>query len=156
MINDGQEPLHFYMADTNSPLFEAKQTLRTKKKKPRGPAFTQFEGVLLVECWLATSMDRQKKAPNIGKENHKLHHEQKHHMMPHSVASGDDTCSLQHRWSTIQENVSKIADFLKQVVDRNQSGIGVQSHATLAASLHHQTEKKPFTMSHYWMKLNGN
>ena len=64
-------------------------------------------------------------------------------------------CSLQHRWSSIQEAVTKFVGYFKQVVSRNQSGIGVLTHATLTTALYHQVEKKSFIFFHCWMKLNG-
>ena len=65
MINNGQESLQFTMEDTNSSVFECGQTscTKTKKKvgakvvKPRGPASTQFEDVLLCGSWCNTRMD---------------------------------------------------------------------------------------------------
>ena len=49
---------------------------------------------------------------------------------------------------SVKDAVSKFVAYLKQVVGRNQSGIGVQTHATLAAAFYQQTYKRPFTLSH--------
>ena len=91
---------------------------------------------------------------------------------------------LQHRWSVIQESMNKVRNFYAQVVNRHQSGIGVNSHVSIdsftlvinfhasfiscimlkcdfcllgGVSLHFvlSMRKKLLTMTHCWVQLNG-
>ena len=113
----------------------------TKKKgsgnrvyKPRGVSYSTFEDVLLCQAWLATSMDAicgtEQKGSKLWEKIHAHFHHQKHYVKPHGIVSDRNECSLQHRWSSIQECVNKYCDFHAQVVNRNQSGVNVDAHVS--------------------------
>ena len=93
---------------------------KAKVPKTRSMSFPTFEDVLLVKSLLTTSMDpigdKLQKSASIGRRS------------TSTIMSRRNVISLQHRWSTIPENVNKFVGQRAFVLGRNQSGIEVQTH----------------------------
>ena len=114
--------MNYYFGDLNCPTFEVGESSNSKRKRKaktpnvRGLTFTIFEGIFLVKAWLVTSMD-----PICGteqKESVELHHINTTHNMP----------TLQHIWSTIQDNVNNLSATMLPCLARIK--VGLESKVT--------------------------
>ena len=119
-------------------------TNKAKAKKvytPRGTSYTTFEDVLLCRAWLATSMDAicgtEQKGSRLWEKIHAHFHHQMCYVQPHPIVSDRNAGSLQHRWASIQETVNKYCGFHAQVVNRNKSGVNVDSYVSNSLKSHH-------------------
>ena len=90
---------------------------------------------------MATSMDgmwnRAKGFEVVGEDTYPLSSSKALYVQPHAIVSDRNAGSLQHRWASIQECVNKYCGFHAQVVNRNQSGVNVDSHVSNSLKSHH-------------------
>ncbi|KAE8818978.1 hypothetical protein D1007_03183 [Hordeum vulgare] len=166
MINENEDPAHVeYEMEETSPFvigatYDPNPTKKKKGKTPktRGLAFSRYEDILLVQSWLNPTSDpisgTEKKGSTYWEKIWKDYHECKEYVEPHPIVSTRNVTSLQHRWGIIQGEVNKYVDYYSQVTKRFQSWMGVATHAVVAATLYHETEKRPFNFSHYWLLLD--
>lgn len=52
-INDGQDPTHYGLGDTNSPIFDVGKTSRTKKEGSKGNKYDIHKPWRCVIVWIS-------------------------------------------------------------------------------------------------------
>ncbi|KAI5311018.1 hypothetical protein L3X38_000395 [Prunus dulcis] len=125
--------------------------LDTAKRKLRGLSFSRQEDVLLVQGWLATSMNvvhikGQPKATYWGRVTQYFHNYK-------TFASDREEKSLLQRWSTIQLATKKFCEYVTQVENEHKYGMNEQDKFFYSKQLYEKLEKRKFHFDHCWKLL---
>ncbi|XP_006654165.1 uncharacterized protein LOC102705072 isoform X2 [Oryza brachyantha] len=140
--------------EQHSPMEEVvvKRKLRNQKRTKN---FSGKEDEMLVLAWLNVSKDafqcNEQSRSAYWKRIYDYFHSNK------DFTSDRSQTSLMHRWSTIQDNVSKFTGCLAQIEDRRQSWVSSQDKIMHACALYKAKDEnhRSFHLLHCWNLLRN-
>ncbi|KAE8787486.1 hypothetical protein D1007_38543 [Hordeum vulgare] len=166
MINENENPCKIeneleatttFEVGTTSDPNPSKKKKKSKTIKARGLTFSRFEDILLVKAWLDTRMDSicgtEKKGDIYWEKTWKGNQEQKEYVEPHPIMTTPQ-CVIS---PTSIEDFSRGSEQLRWLLltsDQMPSKWDASGNS-LAATMCHELEKKPFAFSDCWVILNG-
>ena len=105
----------------------------------RQNAYSSKEDALLCQVWLDTIIDpiyeTDQKGIELLGEVHAWYQVHMHYMEPHSIHINYIKSSFQHRWAASKSPWTSICVDYAWVMNRDQSGIWVNSHVSFVSSM---------------------